>query len=566
MAATIQFKRGVLSGLPVGSAGEPLFTTDVVRLYVGNSLLGVLYKHDATVAPTVNDDSGDGYSVGSIWTDTSAPATYICADATVGAAVWQRVTDANDLGALAYKSNVDLTTGSTDYVGTLPVNHGGTGSTSASAARTALGLEIGTNVQAFDADLSALAALTGTNTIYYRSAASTWTAVTIGSNLTFSGGTLNGNAGSVTSVALTVPSFLSVAGSPVTTSGTLAVTLANQTANTGFWGPTSGGAAAPTFRAQVVADLPALSGLTSEDVTLADSLAGYDASGAANKRFLVERALGLLALIPPRARLSTSSSDPFGTGTNTSVYYHAGGAGMIPLWDGTRWVLTPLGTPSVAIGTVTAGTVYDVFAYISSGAVAVEKLAWTNATTRATAIDMTTELPTKSGDKTRLLVGTFRASSTTTVVDDSTESGLWNMYNRCKRTLSVIDTSNSWNYTTATWRQARATATNQLVVVRGMDLDGVVAFVHANASTTAAAQTVAVGVGVDVTNANSAQIFGTIITQNGSQCNARYNGRPGIGTRTFAWLEISTATGTTTWYGDNGGTMIQSGMELETWA
>lgn len=45
--------------------------------------------------------------------------------------------------------------------------------------------------QPLDADLTALAALSGTNTIYYRSGASTWSAVTVGSGLTFSGGTLD---------------------------------------------------------------------------------------------------------------------------------------------------------------------------------------------------------------------------------------------------------------------------------------------------------------------------------------------------------------------------------------
>jgi hypothetical protein len=68
------------------------------------------------------------------------------------------------------------------------------------------------------------------------------------------------STGTVTSVALTVPSFLNVAGSPVTTSGTFAVTLATQTANTVFAGPGTGLPATPAFRALVAADIPDLSG------------------------------------------------------------------------------------------------------------------------------------------------------------------------------------------------------------------------------------------------------------------------------------------------------------------
>lgn len=49
--------------------------------------------------------------------------------------------------------------------------------------------------QPLDGDLTALAALSGTNTLYYRSAANTWSAVTIGANLTFSGGTLSASGG-----------------------------------------------------------------------------------------------------------------------------------------------------------------------------------------------------------------------------------------------------------------------------------------------------------------------------------------------------------------------------------
>jgi hypothetical protein len=62
--------------------------------------------------------------------------------------------------------------------------------------------------------------------------------------------------GTVTSIGLTVPSRQSVAGSPVTGSGTLAITDNNQSANQVFAGPSSGSAAAPGFRALVAADLP----------------------------------------------------------------------------------------------------------------------------------------------------------------------------------------------------------------------------------------------------------------------------------------------------------------------
>lgn len=65
------------------------------------------------------------------------------------------------------------------------------------------------------------------------------------------------SGGTVTSVGLTAPSILSVAGSPVTTFGSLDLTLANQNANLIFSGPATGAAAAPTMRALVAADLPA---------------------------------------------------------------------------------------------------------------------------------------------------------------------------------------------------------------------------------------------------------------------------------------------------------------------
>lgn len=66
------------------------------------------------------------------------------------------------------------------------------------------------------------------------------------------------NAGTVTSVGLSLPSFITVSNSPVTGSGTLTGVLATQSATHVFAGPTSGGVAAPTFRALEATDIPSL--------------------------------------------------------------------------------------------------------------------------------------------------------------------------------------------------------------------------------------------------------------------------------------------------------------------
>lgn len=97
--------------------------------------------------------------------------------------------------------------------------------------------------------------------------------------------TYGAGAGSVTSVALSLPAIITVSGSPVTTTGTLTGTLATQTANTLFAGPTTGAAAAPTFRAMVLADIP-LSGVA----------AGTYVKATVNTRGLVTAALTAIDL------------------------------------------------------------------------------------------------------------------------------------------------------------------------------------------------------------------------------------------------------------------------------
>ncbi len=88
------------------------------------------------------------------------------------------------------------------------------------------------------------------------------------------------NTGTVTSVALTAPSELSVVGGPITTSGTLALTWATKAANLVFSGPTSGGAATPAFRTLDPLDIPSLDAAKLTTGTLAQARGGTGVSNA----------------------------------------------------------------------------------------------------------------------------------------------------------------------------------------------------------------------------------------------------------------------------------------------
>ena len=61
----------------------------------GGPYAGVDHVHPPAVvfatAPTVNDDSGDGYEIGLIWVNTATDTAYILLDDTVGAAVWEEI-------------------------------------------------------------------------------------------------------------------------------------------------------------------------------------------------------------------------------------------------------------------------------------------------------------------------------------------------------------------------------------------------------------------------------------------------------------------------------------------
>lgn len=244
----------------------------------------------------------------------------------------------------------------------------------------------------------------------------------------------------------------------------------------------------------------------------------------------------------------------------TTIYCTPYKGNNISLYNGSKWITRKSAQFSLALGTLTSGRPYDVFCYDNAGVPTLEFLAWTNDTTRATNLTYQDGVLVKNGDATRRYLGTFYTTSTTQTEDSTSNRYLYNYYNRVLRPLSRVESTSSWTYTTATWRQANASSSNQVSAVIGVSEDAVNAYVHC-AAFNSGSSVAAVGVGIDSTTTNAAQVFGGFANSNGTIMTARYTGMPAAGRHYFAWLEVSTATGTTTWNGS--GTLLKSGIEVE---
>lgn len=240
--------------------------------------------------------------------------------------------------------------------------------------------------------------------------------------------------------------------------------------------------------------------------------------------------------------------------------------------SGTTSVWTAYNTAelSLALGTLSSATKpYDVFIQDNAGTLQLTKSnAWTSATARSQALAQQNGVWVLGSDTSQRYLGTFYPTATTTT-EDSGISGtavanrfLWNMYNRVPRAMQFHLTTN-YTYTTNTYRQAGANASAGLFMVRGFDLDGVIAHVQTFPSTTnATGVSVPVGVGLDSTTVTSANSFGQYNFPNATQTtgtsSAVYSGFPGLGYHALNWIEKSTASGSTTWNTD--ATTAQAGI------
>lgn len=287
---------------------------------------------------------------------------------------------------------------------------------------------------------------------------------------------------------------------------------------------------------------------------------------------------------PVQHRLSLTTAVPVTVSdvTAASTLYMTPDKGNgIVSFDGTYWDVVAQAELSMALssdsghaGYHQSGKLFDVFYFDDGGTKRIGTgPAWTNDTTRSSGItrlngvyvntsSMTVRFGSASGNTVTLaanrgtFLGTIYCTANGQTEDSAAKRMVWNAYNRRPRAMRVIEGTDTWNYSTASYRQANNSTANQLAMVRGLDEDSVSAQVIGRVLHSASAYVYPnVGIGLGSSTVNSATTFrrsGANDSVNGptGMPTAEYEGFPGLGYRDLRWLEIGAGTGTQTWVGD----------------
>jgi hypothetical protein len=291
------------------------------------------------------------------------------------------------------------------------------------------------------------------------------------------------------------------------------------------------------------------------------------AASSADAKLTFERMLGLLPSVPGgRLTLETgvpiSATDQVAKGT---LYYTPYLHNLCRIWDGTRWNFETFAEMSLAL-TVTAGKNYDVFLV---GFSSLElSAAWTTDTARADALGTQNAIIVKSADHTRLWLGTIRASGSNLCEDSITKRFVWNAYNPVRRGLQRTESTDSWSYLTQTWRSANGSSANRVEYVSGVASTEIFATVVVTmAVSNNGSFNGAVGIGIDSTTAPTGTSQGGYFNGTPSvivaPVSGTYRGMPGLGYHAVNWIEYGADGTRCDFYGDNGGTSIQSGLIAE---
>lgn len=337
-----------------------------------------------------------------------------------------------------------------------------------------------------------------------------------------------------------------------------------------------------------------MAGKISEDTLVTSPIAAADdipiVQGGANKRARVEH-LRAVFVTPPQGRLTLTTNVPVliaTTTAQTTIYYTPYIGQFVPIYDGTRFVMTDTGgqlsqattdnTKSPAA--VANSSNYDLFVWSDSGTIRCTRgPAWSGDTSRGTGAG-TTELTRINGllvnnvaitngpaANRGTYVGTVRSNGSAQIdwqLGASASGGtpgilnVWNMYNRVLVETMVRDSANSWSVTNGTTQAANNSTGNRVSFVCGWQEDSFVASYQVLAGT-GVSNTATAGVGIDTVSG----FDGRFSTNNIASSFREVGGiatTTAIGFHYMSAVEASYTANSATFYGDNSSAVLQAGL------
>lgn len=257
-----------------------------------------------------------------------------------------------------------------------------------------------------------------------------------------------------------------------------------------------------------------------------------------------------------QGRMTLTSGTPVTTSdvtAATTVYLTPFKGNEIWLFTNSAWKRYELAEISLALGTVVSGKNYDIFVYDNAGTLTLEKLVWTNDTTRATALTTQDGIQVKTGSTDRRYVGTIRTTSTTQTEDSALKRFCWNLYNQMPRQLQRLNAGiDGYSYNTAAFRQVNASALEQVEIVVGLAGYSFISLAIGHLVSNGTSNSGLTGIGVGSTTVNSA-VGGRATSFCGMF--AKYDAVPALGYQFYAWLENDLSAVAATWFPSYGGIM-----------
>ena len=290
---------------------------------------------------------------------------------------------------------------------------------------------------------------------------------------------------------------------------------------------------------------------------------------------------------PPQGRLTLANGVPVMATDQTAattIYYTPYNGNLVPIYNGSAFLATPFSqlsnittnssTGNAGPAAVTTNSNYDLFVWSNGGTVTLTRgPAWSSDTDRGTGAG-TSELQRVNGIWTNAVtitngpgadlgtyVGSVHSDGSSQInwvmgsAGTSAVLAVWNAYNRVDVLGFVGDSNPSWSYSSGSWRAARGSNTVRVSFIQGLSEDGFRAEYVASANTGGQGY---VGLGHNSTSTPAGQKSWTGTSTPNMLPSSHQVIQYGWGF--LQALEQANGTDSVTFYGNNGGASLQTGL------